>query len=517
MTLDDLLAQPFGTLADLVHHHAAEAPARTAFVVGAARLSYGDLDALMDRIAGQLQASGVMPGDRIAVCAATSIRYAAVFLGALRAGVAVAPLAPSSTPEQIAGMIADSGAAVFFTDEAVAAALDGQAVAAPTVRLDLAAFDDWLGDAPFAAVAIAPQSPFHIIYSSGTTGAPKGIVQSHAMRWAQITRLTSLGYGPDAVTLLSTPLYSNTTMASFLPALAGGGTIVLMPKFDALDYLRLAERVRMTHTMLVPVQYRRIMALPEFGDFDLSRTQMKFATSAPFAASLKADVLARWPGGLVEYFGMTEGGGTCVLQAHLFPDKLHTVGRPVPGHDIRLIGDDGVEVPADTIGEIVGHSVATMNGYHNQPEKTAAGAVARPRRAVVHPHRRYRAFRRRRLPDAHGPQEGHDHLGRLQHLPERPRSRARGPPGGRRGGGRRRAVGGVGRDAGGVRRAARGRRRGGPGVGERAPRQDPAPERGVGGRPVAAERHRQGVEARVEGRVALNVRAPAGSHRAPSS
>ncbi len=378
MTLDDLLAQPFGTLADLVHHHALEAPGRTAFVVGDDRLDYGELDDRMDRVAGRLQALGVMPGDRIAVCAGTSIAYATVFLGALRAGVAVAPLAPSSTPEQIAGMIADSGAAVFFTDTGVAAALAGQAIAAPTVRLDTSDFDTWLGDAPFDPVTIAPKSPFHIIYSSGTTGLPKGIVQSHAMRWAQISTLAKLGYGPDTVALLSTPLYSNTTMATFLPALAGGGTIVLMPKFEALDYLRLAESIGMTHTMLVPVQYRRIMALPEFDGFDLSKTQMKFATSAPFAATLKADVLARWPGGLVEYFGMTEGGGTCVLPAHLFPDKLHTVGRPVPGHDIRLIDDEGIEVGPGETGEIVGHAPATMNGYHNQPEKTAAAMWTAP-------------------------------------------------------------------------------------------------------------------------------------------
>ena len=73
---------------------------------------------------------------------------------------------------------------------------------------------------------------------------------------------------------------------------------------------------------------------------------MKFSTSAPFAADLKADILKRWPGGLVEYYGMTEGGGTCVLAAHEHPDKLHTVGQPAPGHDIRLIDEDGKEVRA---------------------------------------------------------------------------------------------------------------------------------------------------------------------------
>ena len=83
-------------------------------------------------------------------------------------------------------------------------------------------------------------------------------------------------------------------------------------------------------------------------------------------------MLARWPGGLVEYYGMTEGGGTCILQAHLHPDKLHTVGQPAAGHDIRLIDDAGREVAPGEAGEVVGHSPGMMTGYHGQPEKTRA-------------------------------------------------------------------------------------------------------------------------------------------------
>jgi len=120
----------------------------------------------------------------------------------------------------------------------------------------------------------------------------------------------------------------------------------------------------------VPVQYQRIMALPDFGRFDLSAFKMKFCTSAPFRADLKADVLRRWPGGLVEFYGMTEGGGTCILNAHEHPDKLHTVGQPAPGHDIRLIDEDGCELPVGSTGEVVGHSGAMMAGYHGQPGKT---------------------------------------------------------------------------------------------------------------------------------------------------
>lgn len=117
------------------------------------------------------------------------------------------------------------------------------------------------------------------------------------------------GYGPDSVTLIATPLYSNTTLVCVFPTLALGGTVVLMGKFDAAGYLALAEQHRATHTMLVPVQYQRIMALADFDRYDRSSFRIKLYTSAPFPAALKADALRRWPGGLVEFYGMTEGGG----------------------------------------------------------------------------------------------------------------------------------------------------------------------------------------------------------------
>ena len=144
-----------------------------------------------------------------------------------------------------------------------------------------------------------------------------------------------------------------------------------MEKFDVDRYLMLAERHRVTHTMLVPVQYARLMASPRFGAHDLSSFHMKFCTSAPFAAALKADIVARWPGGLVEFYGMTEGGGTCILAAHEHPTKLHTVGKPAEGHDIRVIDEAGIELARGAIGEVVGHSGGMMTGYHRQPGKTA--------------------------------------------------------------------------------------------------------------------------------------------------
>ncbi len=370
------LSAPFGTIAGLIRLHARQAPQRRALVQDGEVLDYAALDALMDRVAAALQRDGVQPGEAVAICAATSLAYAVIYLGALRAGVVVAPLAPGATSDSLAGMLRDAGARLLFTDREVAQALGARAAALPRIALDDStagrSWTSWLAapGTPAPVVNVAPDWPFNIIYSSGTTGEPKGIVQPHGMRWAHVQRGATYGYGPDTVTLLSTPLYSNTTLVVFFPTLAYGGTALLMGKFDAAGYLGLAARERVTHTMLVPVQYQRLMARPDFGQHDLRSFRMKFCTSAPFSAALKAEVLARWPGGLVEFYGMTEGGGTCILEAHLHPDKLHTVGRPAPGHDIRLIDEAGQEVPAGEAGEVVGHSPGMMQGYHGRPEKT---------------------------------------------------------------------------------------------------------------------------------------------------
>ena len=250
--LDALLDEPFVCITDMLRRFATERADHAALICDGQVVTYAELHAKVDRFAAALQRDGLKPRDAMALCAGASVEYVVAFLGGLRAGAAVAPLAPSSSAASLVSMINNSGARLLFLDAEVKRLLEPVADEISTTMIALdghpgsIALQTWV--APESAVpesvTIEPAWPFNIIYSSGTTGTPKGIVQSHGMRWAYAQRSIERGYGPHATTLISTPLYSNTTLVSFMPTLTFGGTVVLMPKFDATRYLTLAQQYR---------------------------------------------------------------------------------------------------------------------------------------------------------------------------------------------------------------------------------------------------------------------------------
>ena len=372
MIADDLIEKQFETLDDLIRVLAAEQPSAFALICEDHSLTYAGLDRLMDRVAAALQRDRIAPGQAIAICASNSIEHAAIFLGAARAGVVTALLPTAVAPDSLVRMIADCDARAVFLDAAAAELLaQVRPVDLAIIAIDEAeALDAWL--APEGArpdrVEVGPQTPCNIIYSSGTTGTPNGVVQPAAMRWIHVQQGRILD-GP-AVMLISTPLYTTGGATILLMTLGSRGTAVIMRRFDARAFLELAQRVRATHAALTPVQYQRILADPDFGRFDLSSFKMTYSIAAPAPAALKAEILRRWPGGLTEIYGTTEGGA-CVLRADERPDKLHTVGLPGPRSVLKIIDEAGGELPVGEAGEVVAHSAAIMSGYHKHPELTA--------------------------------------------------------------------------------------------------------------------------------------------------
>jgi acyl-CoA synthetase (AMP-forming)/AMP-acid ligase II len=371
---------------EMIAANARRAPSAIAFREGGRTLDWRTLEAHVLQVARALRLRGVQPGDTVAVLGHPSLPYAECLFGIVTARACVVPLPVSASPAALAGMLTDSGARLLLLDPAAdalaAEAFEGHAIDVVRFGADGDDGDDYRawraqgrGDAPQPRAE--PTDAFNIIYSSGTTGTPKGIVHLHGMRSRQ-SRRNGFGFGPGSRALLSTPMYSNTTITPLIGSLAHGGECILMRKFDATRFLEIAERERITHTMLVPVQYKRILALPGFDAADLRSLAVSQSTGAPMDLALKRDILARWPGRFLEVYGMTEGGVSCFLDARAHPDKLATVGAPGHGTEVFLIDDQGRRIPAErgpappgVVGEVVGRSPFMMAGYHNRPDANA--------------------------------------------------------------------------------------------------------------------------------------------------
>jgi len=368
------LAEEFCSFTEILRDWSQIQPDTLALIDDHGDCAWAELIGAVERLAARLIETGLERGQSVAILGTSSINYALVFLAAIRAGGVAAPLTTSASREQLEGMAKDSGARHLFIDAGKAAEL-GPDFVADMIRVPLEEIEGWMAPPGSRAPAITPEpsDPFNIIYSSGTTGIPKGIVHSHQMRWRQFaaTALSYLESGLEVRSLASTPLYSNTTMVAFLPVLLAGGTVRIMGKFDCARWLEYAERDRTTITMLVPVQYQRLMDHPGLDDHDLSSLALKYCTSAPFPANLKREVLDRMPGALIEIYSMTEGGVVCLLACHEFPDKLHTVGRPAPGSEMKVLDDEDREVEPGVAGNLVGRSATMMSGYRNRADKTA--------------------------------------------------------------------------------------------------------------------------------------------------
>lgn len=385
--------EPFEPLAERIQAYAMSQPDQVAIHDQGHAVTWRELLARANAIAFRLQAQGLEPGDKVAGLSENSASYVALYLGVLAAGGCMVPLSPMASDEALAMMIDDSDARFLFVSARYVGLVESfrhqlhNIPASRQVGLDIdeelgdrqgdghyPSLERWLEGAATSprVVTVTPDHPFNLIYSSGTTGTPKGILHDHRFRARQIRRMAGYGLDGDAINLVSTPLYSNTTLVSVLPTLFSGGTLVLMAKFDARGFLELAQHHRVTHAMLVPVQYQRILAIPDFDDFDLSSFKLKLSTSAPLRRHIIADAMRRWPGNLREVYGLTEGGISTTLDCAAHPDKWDSVGQPTEGAEVRIIDEAGRELPPGEVGEIVGRAGAMMRGYYKRPQQTQA-------------------------------------------------------------------------------------------------------------------------------------------------
>jgi acyl-CoA synthetase (AMP-forming)/AMP-acid ligase II len=292
------------------------------------------------------------------------------------------------TDAGIEAMIRDCAAAFVFATAEQAPRLDALRAApghrgprgwyvAGDNRDGWTALDAWLDAQGPADPAVAHGVALHdgdecnIIYSSGTTGVPKGIVHTHRRRldWFYDLGL-ALRYDRAAVTLCSLGLFSNISWAGMGCTLLTGGTVVVLRAFDAGHWLRAVEQYGVTNAAMVPLQFQRILEHPDFDEYDLSSIECLMCCGSPLSAELKAQVMQRLNPQLVELYGLTEGVIT-TLEPEDAEGRLSSVGKPLIGTDILILDDDDRPCPPGVPGEIVGRCRYLMAGYHDRPDANA--------------------------------------------------------------------------------------------------------------------------------------------------
>jgi acyl-CoA synthetase (AMP-forming)/AMP-acid ligase II len=346
-------------------------------------LSWGEFDRRTEQVANALAGLGLGRGDALAVVMNNGIPMVEAMFGALKAGVCVVPLNLSVSDDGIEGMIADAGARAVVATPAQRARLESMRPRlAPVVDGGWLCVDGGTGWADYAAwrdaagtgrcpVEPDPDEPCNIIYSSGTTALPKGIVHSHRRRieWAYDVGL-ALRFDSADVALCPIGLFSNISWVAMLCTFLAGGAIVVMEHFDPARFLALVERHRCTFAAMVPLQFQKILEDPAFGQHDIGSLRGLCTVGSPMHVDLKRRVPQAFGCQLIELYGLTEGIIT-TLDPEDLAAKPASVGKPVPGTDLRVIDEEGRELPAGQAGEIVGWSRFVMSGYHNRPDATA--------------------------------------------------------------------------------------------------------------------------------------------------
>jgi long-chain acyl-CoA synthetase len=380
-TLDN--AQVF--LTDLWATHAKFYPQKEAVICGDVRRTWGDFDRNMSRVANQLIADGIGRGDKVAVLMGNSVDILEIVYGVVRAGACVVPLSGLLTADQIEGLINDSGSVAIFCSESQHEKVDQVRTKLGTIRdIGYIAHDfeaeNWRTFASFVE-GVSDQKPsvdfdllddFNIIYSSGTTGLPKGIVQTHRVRqhWS-FSNAIDMRFHVNCRALTTTALYSNGTWLMVLPALFAGGTVVVLPEFGTTDFLETVQREKITHSFMVPTQFIVTLDDPTFDDYDLSSLEAVLCAGSPLRPDTKADVLRRLTPHLYDMYGFSEGFAT-MNKPHMHVLKPDSVGTPVLGFDVKIIADDDSEAAPGEVGEIAGYGAGNMKEYHQRPDATEA-------------------------------------------------------------------------------------------------------------------------------------------------
>ncbi|AYF78852.1 long-chain-fatty-acid--CoA ligase [Nocardia yunnanensis] len=363
------------TVADLARHH--PDPAAIAVRCGDRALTYDELDRAADRFAAALRAAGLRPGARVAYLGLESVDYYATLLGCARAGTVLVPINFRLTPTEIDYILTDSGAAMLLSDAGQREALGELAI--PVVLAD--DLPRWYGYYPDAAPghAVRPGDAVVQLYTSGTTGLPKGVVLAHRSFFAVRDALADAGldwidWRPGDSGLIGIPGFHVGGLWWAIQGFAAGAAMVAMPRFDSGTAVRLVAELGVTTICVVPSMLRLMLDEPA-DPAALASVRKVVYGGSPIPEALLRTAIERLGCEFAQIYGLTETGNTAIC---LPPDAhrpgsplLRAAGRAYPGFGVEIIDADGAVLPAGEVGEIRLRTPGHMLEYWRNPVATA--------------------------------------------------------------------------------------------------------------------------------------------------
>lgn len=360
--------------------HARSRPDAVALIIDDETTTYGEFDDRTRRVGHALLRLGVQAGQRVAILLPNSREWFEAVHGAGRIGAIAVPVNVHFKADEAGHVVRDSGATAIVAHVDL---LDALATVTDVPRLVV---DGTEPDNYENALAAAPDEPLvplgdgwptTMLYTSGTTGKPKGVAIGRDDFRRTASGFAMMGsrwnIGPDDAYLLVGPSYHAGPAVWAQVALAVGGKVVIMRRWDSEESLRLIERHRVSITHMVPANFIRILDLPDDvrARYDMSSLRVVLHAAAPCPVPVKHRIMGFFPTGSVwEYYGASEGGGTSISPEEWLR-RPGSVGRPYPGNEFRVLDDDGNELPAGEPGVIWVRTSTTSFEYHNDPEKTA--------------------------------------------------------------------------------------------------------------------------------------------------
>ncbi len=375
--------QPDLLIRALTRHHA-----RPALWVGDDVWTAGRLADEISRYVQAWQAWGIGRGSVVGILSANTPEVPVAMGAALIAGVRWVPLHPLGSLEDHAFVLADAGVEILLFDPAtqqdraaeLGALVPGlrRVVAlSPTPDAeDMATASARFGARRLSAPAVRPSDVSWLLYTGGTTGRPKGVVETYrAVAQMTYIQMAEWDWPAQVRTLCATPL-SHAASALFLPTLLKGGSLAVLPSFDPDRFVDTVERLRITTTFLVPTMIYRLLEHPGLDAADLSSLETLFYGASAMSPSRLAEGMARLGSVFFQFYGQAECPTTVTVltkEDHRCgrPERLTSCGRPVPWLDVALLDEDGTEVATGRTGEICVRGPLVMAGYHNRPAETA--------------------------------------------------------------------------------------------------------------------------------------------------